>query len=494
MRWPGRSRARDSDAGSLPMALLVVLVSMSLTAALVPTVVSQIKDTRTVTDRTVALDAAQAGLDATLAQLRSAVSTVTINGVTSVVGTVSSLPPCLLNGLTDVGGLRFAVKLQYYGYPSGYSGDTPIALACPATDVPTYAILTSTGAGSTATAATEGASGTRTLEARYTFLTSDENISGGPIMLGDSGTLCLDAGDDPQAGDTVMIATCVDGGTSSQRWVYNDSLNIKLGIAIGGATGLCLDASTKGAEVKLAACAGLVARQEWGLTSSSTLRGSLNGTSANGYCLNAQNAGKAGKVVLDNCGSVWRMDKAVGTGMADLTQTKQLVNFGQFSRCLDVTDLQKTWPGSRDYLIVWFCKQDPSRKVEWNQRWTTPAKVTTYTEPAAGGQITVDTETNGVYCLTAPDVTGKFPVLARCGTGLNQKWRVYGDTGDPVTRYRIMDSNGRCLTAAELDSTDIHTDKTAKALVTTCSRIETQKWDAPATATDAIKLQNVREK
>ena len=47
----------------MPMALLVTLVGMSLSAALVPIVVNQVTSTRTVTARTNALQAAQAGID-----------------------------------------------------------------------------------------------------------------------------------------------------------------------------------------------------------------------------------------------------------------------------------------------------------------------------------------------------------------------------------------------------------------------------------------------
>ena len=48
--------------------------------------------------------------------------------------------------------------------------------------------------------------------------------------------------------------------------------------------------------------------------------------------------------------------------------TGQLVNYQQFSRCLDVTN--HLW--NSDYMIVWFCKQAPDGTVPWNQKWTLP--------------------------------------------------------------------------------------------------------------------------
>src|SRR4051812_29402072 len=88
---PRRLGTRNSDRGSMPMALLVSLVGMALSAALVPIVVGQITSTRTVSARAFALQAAQAGIDVALGQLRSAVGT-------TGAGDLESLPPCVMTG------------------------------------------------------------------------------------------------------------------------------------------------------------------------------------------------------------------------------------------------------------------------------------------------------------------------------------------------------------------------------------------------------------
>src|SRR4051794_15125076 len=70
--WRTRRRARHDDAGSMPLALLVTLVSVTLSAGLSGVVVGQLRDTKREADRVGAINAAQAGLDAGLAKIRSA--------------------------------------------------------------------------------------------------------------------------------------------------------------------------------------------------------------------------------------------------------------------------------------------------------------------------------------------------------------------------------------------------------------------------------------
>ncbi len=516
MRRTWFRRAADDDAGSMPMALLVSLVAISLTAILVPTVVNQVVSTRTVTNRTVALDAAQAGLDAAIAQLRAAsLTTTTVVGtekVTKLAGSVEALPPCLMQGVQDLAGLRYKVAITYYGLPDNAVDDTPVALPCPPLDVPVTARLTATGTSNPAGEFAAGSSGTRTLQATYTFKTNNENITGGAIMLAAASNkegLCLDGGPDasPAAGTAVTLQACKEGGSSDQRFSYTADLNIKL---VGSATGLapdgmCLDdplPHRSGDAVTFQPCLGRSARQQWSLDDNSNFRSTPDGVRTESLCLNVQSAGDPGPLVIGGCGGttnkqVFRMQTGVGAGMASVV-TDQLVNYRQFSRCLDVTDLNV----GKSYMIVWFCKQAPNGAVTWNQKWALPAESTELATAVQGQIRTAGSDGKG-YCLQTPTSLAGYPTLKQCGalTAVTaipalQRWTVYGKTGDYATSYRIVDNNGYCLTPTDLSvkPPDTHTDGTAKVKVAPCTSSELQKWNAPANFNKPMVVTNLQEK
>ena len=58
LRRPGTG---TSDQGSMPMALLITLVAMALSATLMPLVINQVTSTRTVSSRCTSLTAAAGG-------------------------------------------------------------------------------------------------------------------------------------------------------------------------------------------------------------------------------------------------------------------------------------------------------------------------------------------------------------------------------------------------------------------------------------------------
>src|SRR5919112_154102 len=72
MSWLRTSRVRKDDTGSLPLAMLLILVSVSLSTLMTPMVLSQIDSTRVDSRRVHALHAAQAGLDVAMAHIRAA--------------------------------------------------------------------------------------------------------------------------------------------------------------------------------------------------------------------------------------------------------------------------------------------------------------------------------------------------------------------------------------------------------------------------------------
>ena len=491
-------RGRADERGSMPMALLVTLVGMALTATLVPVVISQIASTRVVSARTESLDAAQAGIDAGLAQVRAAVSA-------PLKGRLEDLPPCNVPLTGGQGDQKYSVTIAYIPLPDNPDDTTPQAPVCPPSDVPATAVLTATGA------AAGNSAQTRTLKATYTFLTNNENITGGAIVLASPTTnqLCMDGGADssPAVGTPVKMQLCKAGGSSDQRFAYTTDLNIKL---VGSETtstlaGMCLDAPTphaNGGAVTFQTCLGRTARQQWSLDNSSNFRGTADGVNLENFCINLKNAGLAGSVlVIGACGGtanqqVFRPQTGTGAGMASAT-TNQLVNFKQFSRCLDVTNHVVT----SLYLIVWYCKQAPDGNLSWNQKWTTPAIVA----PAVSAVGRIRTLYNGSatqgYCLRAPDTTAGYVTLTACtatGTLASplMEWTVYGKTDDYAASFRIKSSTGYCLTPTDLTvaSPDTHGDGTAKVKVAPCSAAELQKWNAPANLNKPLVLTDVLEK
>lgn len=493
-----RGPSRSSDRGSLPMAMLVSLVGMSLTAALVPVVVSQITSTRVVSGRTQSLDAAQAGIDAALGQLRAATASAT-----PLVGELELLPPCVMTGHQEADGLRYSVTVAYYGLPDDPADTTPLLLACPPLDVPVTAILTATGTGSPGASLAAGAPDTRTVQATYTFRTNNENITGGAIQLAEPtvNPLCMDGGTTP-----VTMQLCDAGGSSDQRFAYTTDLAIKL---VGSETtatpaGLCLDATlphSAASSVTLEPCLGRTARQQWSLDNNSNFRGTSDGVNLDNFCINLTNAGQVGsQLTLGPCGSAhnvgtFRPQTGTGAGMASAA-TGQLVNYKQFSRCLDVTNHQWGWA----YMIVWFCKQAPDGNVPWNQMWTLPTVVAPADRTQPERIRTAGSGSPGA-CLLTPTSTTGFVTMSLCSlTGVltedRLKWTVFGNTGTYATSYRIVDTYGNCLTPADLTvaSPEVHVDGTAKLKVAPCTASELQKWNAPANFNEPLALTNTNEK
>jgi hypothetical protein len=93
-RWRQRRRDRRNDAGSMPLAMLVTLVGVSLSAGLGGVVVDQFHQSQRLADRVAAVDAAQAGLDAGLKAIRD---TYAVTGAL-----LSKLPCGVLTPPSDV--------------------------------------------------------------------------------------------------------------------------------------------------------------------------------------------------------------------------------------------------------------------------------------------------------------------------------------------------------------------------------------------------------
>jgi hypothetical protein len=493
---------QTDDRGSLPMAMLVITVGLVSSALLTPIVVRGFTSTRSLVARNTELNAAEAGLDMMMARVRAA-SDSSLNGV------LEDLPGCTLDGNAGVTGttdsLPYHVTVAYYDQDGN-------ALSCPTNDVPTTAVVTSTGT------APNGA--TRTLIATYVFTTSNTNIPGGAIRIDTSsaGSLCFDAGSakSPATGTQITMQTC--NGSSRQQFGYTSDLYLKLVNSESGtaAFGMCLYAGTPPATgtqthkandyLNFRPCpSSRTGLFQWSLDGSSQFHSTSTTQAIEGFCINVQTVGTIGSyVVLGSCGSslttdIFRSDTGVGAGMAG-DSTNQLVDYAQFSRCLDVTGQSTT----ATYMIAWFCKQSPTGGVDWNQQWVHPTPV----DPAisATGNIIV-TKSSVKYCLKSPlsIASNAYATVTACPAGSTSAasavtdtgliWTVYHDTGDYGTSYRIIDTAGFCLTPTDLNAVpkDVHTDGTSKVKVTTCSSNDLQKWNAPPNINKPTPLMNLTE-
>lgn len=505
------------DEGSLPMAMLIVTVVLSISAFLVPVVVRQTQATKNMAERTTTLDAAQAGMDVMMARVRAAADQTTHEGY------LENMPTCSLGGNAGVSTtgerLTYAVSIVY----KDANGD--VMTPCPITDVPTTATVTSIGTVGTVK---------RTLVATYVFSTSNTNIPGGQVRIASStlGNQCLDysgTAKPPTAGTAIIMATC--DNSSRQQFGYTSDLYLKLigSEQTGADDGMCLYAGATHASGNglvfqpCPATTPATSTYQWSLDGSSLFHSANSSKAVESFCINVTKPGVAASPVAlggcstDNTKTVWRSAPGVGAGMAG-DSTNQLVNYAQFSRCLDVTSKST----SATYMIAWFCKQAPNGVVDFNQQWVHPTPGTN--QVSASGPIIVNNYTStsnsnsacptsgsagcaNNYCLKSPGTatSTSWVTVETCKTAAAQatnyfQWTVYHDTGDYATSYRIKDYKGNCLqptrqsdTSYTAPSSDLHGDGTSKVRVATCTSSELQKWNAPANISKPTPLTDLIE-
>jgi hypothetical protein len=502
---------RNKDDGSLALALLLTLVGISLSALLIPMVLTQVTSTREDVQRIHALTAAQAGLDVALGHIRAA-NDGSGNGV------IANLP-CFtsLVGNVGVGGTAtYTVSISYYlADPQGQSDAwlASNAISCLAgggtAATPAFALLRSTG---TAKPVTPGAPPvTRSLRASYIFTTTNQNIAGGLIHVYKTATsldLCLDAGSgSPSVGANVRMQPC-SPGSIQQRFAYNTNLTLVL---VASKTpslplGMCLDAGTPhaaGAVVLFQQCASTTKpQQQWSINDSANFEGTADGKTLDGYCFNVQNPNTPGSFVVLGTASgskcrkgydnieTFSPEASVGAGAAGVG-AGQVVNFNQFGRCVDVTEQNVNYA----YLIAWPCKQAPDpANVAWNQKFTLPS--------GSPGRIYTN-KSGTLYCLQSPlsIAAGQYVKVVTCPGGTtpaNLTWTVYTDTGVYATSYRITDNSGYCLAPTDPTATppDLYPNgqQISKLVVTTCSGSTLQKWNAPPNILQTLPLKDIAEK
>ncbi|HEX8347288.1 MAG TPA: hypothetical protein VF657_21500, partial [Actinoplanes sp.] len=446
--------SRPDEAGSMPLAMLITMVGVLLSGVLAATTAVQLDNSRNAISSERALQAAQAGLDAALAQIRAANDGTETNGEDDN-GVLSKLPCGPLNGRVSAASTAsYSVKIEYRTLRTGAE------LVCHGPKGPSFAKLISKGTDSTGGL-------TRTLEAWYTFRTTNKNIAGGRIPVYRTATskeLCLHATPDNKV--TVELCNLAPGGPQ-QRWAYNSNLTITLVSSITEATplGRCVDAGPvphtgNNLPVTLQPCfATTQPRQQWSFNDDGNLEGTKSdGSDVDGYCLNVKKPDEpASDIVLKNGGGCseaytnvqnFNPDPDAGAGAAG-AGSGQLVNFRQFGRCVDVPG--QNW--TRGYLTAWPCKQKPNpTQIAWNQRWTTPALL----PGASSATGTISTQPNNTAfrtCITSPLTAGttSYAFLSQCLLALGEagQWTVNGDTGSYDTSFTIVDSKENCLSAAD---------------------------------------------
>ena len=490
------------DEGSLPIALLLSVVTAGVSLLILTGSLQMIRDTRSEIARSAALNAARAGLAGALANLRSAVD--------STGAGKASLLPCGGVGVPQLAGTSgdsatYQTSISYLSVtPLGKPAAWIAANSAPCTTViPKFAYLSATGT---------AAGVSRTLFATYTFKTLLKgNAPGGQIKLlkpdSTDDHFCMDAGSG-LAGVVVTMQECdwqADGTPiPGQQFGYQPNLTLSLITAdpVAYPNGLCLDAGTPhttGSPVRLQPCgAATLIQQQWSFDTSSSFFGTTDGKTLDDYCITMATPGKVSDLVLNDtsnglhngdhgCGNAltgyqnWSPTPSVGAGAAGLPSTKQLVNFERFGRCLDVTYQSLLVP----YEVAFPCKQQPDPTVrDWNQAWNIPNGL---------GRLSVQSPDNGLQCLTAHDLT-QSPLLlsmSDCAVGTVPDTQMFNyrgqDTPSYDEAYRMEGTGsyaGLCLQPLPDYPAWAQADKIG---LRPCSGARIQKWNAlPASTQSAF--------
>lgn len=488
----------------MPLAMLLTVVGLALSVVLATVVMAEQRNTRRDLGRTSALAAAHSGVDVAISSIRLAVR-----------GDASGDPralPCTttpLTGSVSTGGSAYSVRV-YYTMTAPTPGTVPTSVwACgtSAAGMPAYAYIESTGVSG-------GISRTLTATYALTTVVSNEKVPGGIIRaFGNAGTpdYCFAAATTTPASTQLQIRLC-DVNDARQQFAYSAGLTLYL-TALKSPSGqqLCLDAGAMNVNdpVTFQPCtAQPVARQVWGSDDSTAFY--VMPTTSTRRCMesSAEYADATVKLAamkstayctnLDDWSETQTFLTASSTGGGRAgPQTQQLVNSAQFGRCIDITadDVNST------YLVSFPCKQQITGGVLWNQRWTEP-EIPAGEDSAVGPIYTVQGGTTDAYCLRSPGTTVRgsyYPTVTRCDPNgvlpADQKWTLYGDTGNKLTAYRIESTYGApsgsayCLGISDpaVSNPDLWDDgfnlRVSKLILQPCTNSDMQKWNAFTTTT-----------
>jgi ricin-type beta-trefoil lectin protein len=497
------------DDGSLPLAMLVVIVGVGLATLTLNTMVRGASDTNGAIGRSAALLAARSGLSSALASLRAA-------GATGNLGSISALP-CSVNQAAQVTGTistkdgSYATTVWYL--KSDPTQQTSAWVQTNGVTCPTALLQTPRWAYVVAVGSSTGGRYKRTLIGTYQFkLRAMGNMPGGQIRVyripSATQDYCL-TGSPATAGAALTMSVCAtnaDGTTvDKQKFGYMDDLTIKLMSADPTLypNGLCAQAGVAeaaGQQLKLQDCGSTTnIAQQWVFDSASNFKGTSNGLTTNNVCWNIVTASQT-LVLNDSNGTLnhdptracgftttnyqsWNVTADAGSGAAG-AESGQLVNFKQFGKCLDFN-----YSGVNNWAFP--CKQSlnvlsPDMSQVWNETWTVPDDGTT--------GLVYTTRPDGVtkQCMKAPSTGQTLVTMATCPASAavaaasflwwsrGAKAAVYDE------KYRIEGTGtwaGRCLAPLPTGST-VQADWVGLAA---CTGDNLQKWDAvPPVSTSGL--------
>ncbi|WP_421733820.1 hypothetical protein [Cellulomonas sp.] len=507
--------SRGDEGVALLMVVMLIMIVGALSVLVLGVTVAQVRPTQFGTKTEQTVFAAEAGIDATLSQLR-----LNLAAPDLLTGKIYGDPhklPCTVSG--HVGGsstdLEYVTTITYFDVdPTGKDATWRAAndLTCSTTAgvaiAPSFALISSQGKDK-AVMGLSAAAGNRTIETVYTFQVSNNNIDGGTIYnFGD--TYCLQA-DGQTVNSTVSYVAATGCRTDDPRrlWSWGKDYSIKLAITTLGpaASELCLTGRPASAgntvNATLQYCNATRTDQMFSWEGGARWRGqNSTNTDYSSFCLGAHSATavlattklQVGSCLGDNTSNgSFDPDPRVGAGAAGYN-TIQVVNYLEFGRCMDVTNTDVNYA----FMIVYPCKQDPSggSKLAWNHKWY-------YTEPTglsgslASQQIKV---INGsTYCLTTPSATADpaNPVMRACSsTSADQKWTRNALKDTYAESWTFTDRYGRCISlGAKMTQTvsGVTTNTPWSSMtVAPCNGGPEQKWNAPAKG-QAAKLDDFKE-
>jgi hypothetical protein len=537
-------RLRDGvdDRGSLALTMLLMIIGVGMTGLMASTVLTQITTTRYDIGRSLAMDAAQSGIDSALGQMRSLpVDSSGDAALTSLpCAAVTAGPDLTLAGSLSTGSTASYTVNVYYltsAPPPDVEPETwarSNRLGCAAgggpSTVPMFALLASTGTATTSK---------RTLVATYLFQSRTKaNVPGGTIKVYNS-TQCMAA---PQAvtdpiplavGAPLGLAACASTDPR-QIFTYQPTLQVELNgseATTNFPNGACLSAaSIDHTQVTFQNCDYTKLTQIWSLNNRDNFEGTTDGVNTDGKCFNVSWATIPPTVVINNvlsnnpnkvtgtqgdgtdgtpCSGLsgdytnyktFFPDPTAGTGAAG-DATRQLVNYDEFGRCLDVTSNNV----NSSFLVVFPCKQSPNKVIQWNQVWFLPTVATGST--TAQGRIYLK-GSDGVttYCLYSPGSTaiGQYVRITLCTLSsaipANQLWTRRIFTGINQTSYRIESAYATtsptpyCLMPSPTDYWNQFTSmKISKLVLGTCDGTNLQKWNASPSILSSV-VSDYREK
>jgi Tfp pilus assembly protein PilX len=268
-------RTHDGEDGfAMIFTIFLIVVIAATSVAVFDLVASQTKPTAFAKKYVRTADAAAAGMQAVLGQMRAAVLTATGStakgdivqlpcgdtseaaGVTLHVGTPNqpvTLPGSTFSGTVTATGnpqdiQTYTTAVAYFATdPTLHEADTDTswwttnAIKCKANlldSVPSYAFLQSVGGGAQI-GGLSITSGTRTEHATYQFNTTDSQVAGGRLGEYNGGfasTMCLDAAGinsmvsaPPVPGRQPVFEPCLPQGAPQQDWLYRNDLTIQYG-------------------------------------------------------------------------------------------------------------------------------------------------------------------------------------------------------------------------------------------------------------------------